>query len=165
MFQEACGDLCDISQPSASCIIKRVSEAIAGLKKHYIQFPTADIPPPIKLDFWRICAFPNVVGTIDCTHIKIPCPGGANAKLFRNRKGFFSVNVQAVSGPNLEIQNIVVRWAGSVRDSRISENSRLCAQFERSDIQGKLFGDNGYSCPPYLMTPHTSSGPIDSPRT
>ncbi len=113
-FQEACGDLCDISQLTASRIIKRVSEAIARLKIHYIQFPTADMLPQIKLDFWRICAFPNVVGTIDCTHIKIPCPGGEN-ELFRNREGF-SLNVQAVSGANLEIQNIVVRWPGSVHD-------------------------------------------------
>ncbi len=114
-FQEACGDLCDISQLTASRIIKRVSEAIARLKIHYIQFPTADMLPQIKLDFWRICAFPNVVGTIDCTHINIPCPGGENAELFRNREGF-SLNVQAVSGANLEIQNIVVRWPGSVLD-------------------------------------------------
>ncbi len=114
-FQEACGDLCDISQLTASRIIKRVSEAIVRLKIHYIQFPTADMLPRIKLDFWRICALPNVVGTIDCTHIKIPCPGGENAELFRNREGF-SLNVQGVSGPNLEIQNIVVRWPGSVRD-------------------------------------------------
>ncbi len=114
-FQEACGDLCDTSQLTASNIIKRVSEAIARLKIHYIQFPTADRLPQIKLDFWRICAIPNVVGTIDCTHIKIPCPGGENAELFRNRE-CFSLNVQAVSGPNLEIQNIVVRWPGSVHD-------------------------------------------------
>ena len=87
-FQEACGDLCDISQLTASRIIKRVSEAIARLKIHYIQFPTADMLPQIKLDLWRICAFPNVVGTIDCTYIKIPCPGGENAELFRNRQGF-----------------------------------------------------------------------------
>ncbi len=152
-FQEACGDLCDISQASASRIIKCISEAIARLKIHYIKFPTADMLPQIKLDFWRICAFPNVFETIDCTHIKIPCPGGENAELFRNRKVFFSLNVQAVSGPNLEIQNIVVRWPGSVQDSRIFENSRLCAQFERGDIQGMLLGDNGYPCRPYLMTP------------
>ena len=50
-------------------------------------------------------------------------PGGENAELFRNRKGFFqSMHVQAVSGPNLEFQNIVVRWTGSVHDSRIFEN-------------------------------------------
>ncbi len=92
-FQEACGDQCDISQLTASRIIKRVSEAIVRLKIHYKQFPTAVMLPQIKLDFWRICAFPNVVGTIDCTHIKNPCPGGENAELFRNREGF-SLNVQ-----------------------------------------------------------------------
>ena len=88
-FQEACADLCDISQPSASRIIKRVSAAIAGLKIHYIQFPTAELLQQTKLEFWRIYAFPDVVGTIDCTHIKIPCPGGENAELLRNRKGIF----------------------------------------------------------------------------
>ena len=91
-FQQACGDLCDTSQPSAaSRIIKQVSEAIARLKNHCIKFPTADMLPQIKLEFWRICTFPNVVGTIDCTHIKIPRPGGENAELVRNRnsKGFF----------------------------------------------------------------------------
>ena len=59
------------------------------------------------------------MGAIDCTHIKIPCPGGENAELFRNRKGYFSINVQAVCGPNLDILNIVARWPGSVHDARI----------------------------------------------
>ena len=57
-------------------LFKQVSEAIARLKYLYIKFPTADMLPQIKLDFWRISAFSNVVETIDCTHIKIPCPGG-----------------------------------------------------------------------------------------
>ena len=94
-----------------------------------------------------------VVGTIDCTHIKIPCPEGVNAELFRNHKGYFSINVQAVCGPNLEIQNIVARWPGTVHDARMFNNSRLCAQFERGDIDGMLLSDSGYPCRQYLMTP------------
>ena len=151
-FQLACGDLCDISQPSASRIIKRVSEVIARLKKHYINFPADDMLHQMKLDFWRIGGFPNVVGAIDCTHIKIQCPWGENAEVYKNRKGYFSINVQAVGGPNLEILNIVARWPGSVHDARIFDNSRLCAQFERGDIPGMLLGDSGYPCREYLMT-------------
>ena len=108
-FHQACRDLCETSQPSSSCITICVSEAIARLKQNYIQFVAADMLVQIKLDFWRVCAFPNVVGTIDCTHIKIPCPGGEKVQLFKSWKEFFSVNVQKVSGSNLEIQNTVVR--------------------------------------------------------
>ena len=73
--------------------------------------------------------------------------------LFRNRKGNFSINVQAVSGPDLQISNIVSRWPGSVHDGRIFDNSRLCAQLERGDIPGTLLGDCGYPSRQYLMTP------------
>jgi hypothetical protein len=68
-FQLACGDLCEISKRSASRIIKRVSEAIARLRNNYIIFPEDDFLDQLKLDFWRICAFPNVVDAIDCTYI------------------------------------------------------------------------------------------------
>ena len=70
-FQLACADVCAISRPSASRIIKRVSEAIARLKNIYIPFPDGDMLQQQKLDFWRICAFPSGVGAIDCTHVKI----------------------------------------------------------------------------------------------
>jgi hypothetical protein len=91
--------------------------------------------------------FGTLLGRLtDCTHIKIPCPEGENAQLFRNRKGFSSINVQAVSGPDLELQNIVLRWPGSVHDSRIFKNSRLCAQFEYGHIQEMLLGYNGFPC-------------------
>lgn len=56
--------------------------------------------------------------------------GGENAELFRNRKGYFSLNVQTVCNSNLEITNVVARWQGSVHDSTIFNNSRLRANFE-----------------------------------
>ena len=89
-------------------------------------------------------------GAIDCTHVKIPSPGSQNAKMYRNRKGYFSINVQVVCGANLEI---LIGHAGSIRDATIFYNSRLCAKFERGDIDGVLLGNSGYPCRPYLMTP------------
>lgn len=51
------------------------------------------------------------------------------------------------------ITHIVARWPGSTHDSRIFDNSQLCALLERGEMQGHLVGDNGYACHPYLMTP------------
>ena len=59
-------------------------------------------------------------------------------QLYRNRKGFFSINVQAVCDSDLKFTNIIARWPGSVHDSRIFNNSRLCAQLENRDYKGKL---------------------------
>ena len=47
-FQLACGDLREISQPSASWIIKRVSEAITRLKNIYITFPDGEMLQQLK---------------------------------------------------------------------------------------------------------------------
>ena len=139
----ACKDLCEISQASASRIIKRQSKEVAHLKNNYITFPKGDVMDQLKLDFRRIYVFPSVVGAIDCTNIKISCPGLENGELFKIRKGYFSINVQGVCGRNLEILNMVTCLPGSVHNARVFINSRIFAQFERGDIPGILLRDSG----------------------
>ena len=68
-------------------------------------------------------------------------------------KDFFSINVQAICDEMIRFTNIVVRWPGSVHDSRIFENSRICEEFERNLPAGFLLGDAGYPCRTYLLTP------------
>lgn len=60
-------------------------------------------------DFYKMRQFPKVIGAIDCTHIKIQSPNKNIGEKFRNRKGYFSINVQAVCNSNLEFTNIVAR--------------------------------------------------------
>ena len=103
--------------------------------------------------FYAIGQFPGIVGAIDCTHIKVQSPSGNDAELFRNRKGYFSINVQAVCNCNMEFTNIVARWRGSVHDARIFENSVLGMRFQRGNCNGVLLGDNGYPCKQHLLTP------------
>ncbi|KAH7940443.1 hypothetical protein HPB49_000233 [Dermacentor silvarum] len=47
--------------------------------------------------FYIKAKFPRVTGCIDCTHVRIKSPGGDDAEVFRNRKGYFSFNVQVTS--------------------------------------------------------------------
>lgn len=49
-----------------------------------------------KALFYRFAAFPLVIGAVDCTHIKVRSFGGPTAELYRGRKGYFSLNVQAI---------------------------------------------------------------------
>lgn len=91
-FQQTVGDLTGVSQQSISRIIKQVSEAIASLRPKYIYMPRnqEEIQENYK-QFFEIGCFPTVVGTIDCTHVKIKGQGGEDGEIFRNRKQFFSI--------------------------------------------------------------------------
>ncbi|XP_019888574.1 putative nuclease HARBI1 [Ooceraea biroi] len=91
---------------------------------------------------------------MDCTHIRVQSYGGEDSELFRNRKGYFSLNIQEVINARLEIIDIVARWPGSTHDSTIFNHSRIKSLFEANRFDdGLLLGDSGYPNLPYLMTP------------
>lgn len=93
-----------------------------------------------------------MVGPIDCTHIRIRCPAG-NDGVFINRKGFPSINVQAVCNADLPFINDVARWPGSSHDSFIFNHSALKDLLANGNDLGFLIGDSGYPLRPYLLTP------------
>ena len=84
-FQSIACDLLHISQSSVSRIVGKIAKAIAAHHQQFIHFPTPNEPPLAK----QIGGRPVVNGTIDCTHIRICCPGGHISELYRNRKGIF----------------------------------------------------------------------------
>ena len=75
-------------------------------------------------------------------------------ELFRNRKGYFSLNVQTVCNSNLELMNVVARWQESVHDSIIFNNNHLRVNFEDGAYGNSLLlGDCGYPSKQYLVIP------------
>uniref|UniRef100_A0A6P7GN86 Nuclease HARBI1 n=1 Tax=Diabrotica virgifera virgifera TaxID=50390 RepID=A0A6P7GN86_DIAVI len=98
--------------------------------------------------------FPRVIGCIDGSHIKITSPGGNDAEIYRNRKGYFSINIQAVCSADGLFQSITARWPGSAHDQTILNNTVVKQRFMRGDFaNGVLLGDGGYTCTNYLLTP------------
>lgn len=80
--------------------------------------------------------------------------GGEEGEIFRNRKGYFSLNVQTVSDADLRIRNIVARWPGSCHDQTIFNNSRLKFNLENGRFRNfHLIGDSGYAVEKFLLTP------------
>lgn len=89
------GDLRSFHQSSVSRIVKRVSNAFARHLQTYVNFPNhLNERRRITEKFYQKANFPRVIGCIDCTHVRIISPGGENAEVFRNRKGWMSINVQ-----------------------------------------------------------------------
>lgn len=70
------GDYMRVSKSSASNIIKNVSEALASLAPRYIRMPSNENEIALKhLQFYNKASLPRVIGSLDCTHIKIQSPG------------------------------------------------------------------------------------------
>ncbi|XP_044259845.1 putative nuclease HARBI1 [Tribolium madens] len=133
----------------------RVSWAIARLETIFIKLPNTNQEMQCNSkEFYNTARFPKCIGALDCTHIKIMSPGGDQAEIFRNRKGFFSMNVQAICDTHAKIQDIVCRWPGSAHDSTIFNNSSIRQKFENRDFENYvLVGDSGYAVRPFLITP------------
>lgn len=153
-FLRVASDLSGVSKSTASRVIRRVSVALASLSARYIKMPEHEELGEVKQAFYDIAKMPRCIGALDGTHIKIQSPGGENAETFRNRKQFFSLNVQTVADPYLKIRNIVARWPGSCHDSYIFRNSVLYQNFENGFYGDSIIlGDSAYPNKPYLITP------------
>ncbi|XP_066593221.1 putative nuclease HARBI1 [Prorops nasuta] len=154
-FLISVADFCGISIASAQRIVHKVLMSIAEMYNEFVKFPSdrSNILRTQKENY-RLSGFIRVIGAIDGFHVKIRSYGGEDSELFRNRKGFFSLNVQAIVNSKLQFLDLVVRWPGSTHNATIFDNSRIKARFENGEFgNALLLGDSGYPCLPYLLTP------------
>lgn len=146
-------DLFGVHQTTVTRIVHKVSRILASLSGDYIKFPTIEQQAAQRLRFFQIDNFPNVIGLIDGTHIEIEKPSVPHSELYRNRKSYFSINVQLMMDADFKINDIVARWYGSAHDSRVFFNSRLYDKLEDMQNDSWILGDSGYQCLPFLLTP------------
>ncbi|XP_062300173.1 putative nuclease HARBI1 [Scomber scombrus] len=153
-FQREIGDRAGVSQSSVSCALPSVIKGLITLSPRHIRFPyTAVDQLQIKQDFYNMAQLPNIIGAIDCTHIRIKAPS-PDPFPFLNRKQYHSINVQLISDSKYNLLNVVARWPGGAHDSFVFQNSTVgtrLAQGAHGD--GWLIADRGYGLVPWLMTP------------
>lgn len=153
-FQITDGRLFNVRQSHVAKTFARVVRAIARKRSQFIQFhqSTRAIKETIE-KFYSIARFPKVIGAIDGTHIPWTANRVINRERFRNRKGFLSINVQAVVDADMKFMDVVARWPGSVHDARIYGMSKIASELENLEYEGYLLGDNGYPLRKRLMVP------------
>lgn len=152
-FQLCMAGLSGMSAASVCKIVKNIASVLCNLRAIYIKFPEPTDIPDLTKNFFAIAGMPGVLGCIDGSYINIISPGGNNAELYRSRKGRYAINLMAICDHNLVFRNVICSWPGSVHDSRVFDNSRVCQLLEDGNYSGYLLGDSGYPCRKYLMTP------------
>ena len=152
-----------VERSTISRVMTDVIQALASKSGDYIVFPTAGQALGIvKQEFYQLCNIPNVIGALDCTHVRLfKAPLKESEPLYVNRKRLYSINTQIICDAKFRITNIVARWPGSVHDSFIFTSSTVGQMLEDAADNGMgcLLGDRGYYQRPWLMTPY------EDPRT
>uniref|UniRef100_A0A8C3HP06 Putative nuclease HARBI1 n=1 Tax=Chrysemys picta bellii TaxID=8478 RepID=A0A8C3HP06_CHRPI len=119
------------------------------------------------VDGFAQMGFPNCGGAIDGTHIPILAPPHLGSK-YVNRKGYFSMVLQALVDHRGRFIDINTGWPGKVHDARIFQNTWLFRKMqagtffpERKITVGEvempivIVGDPAYPLMPWLMKPYT----------
>ncbi|XP_058482276.1 putative nuclease HARBI1 [Solea solea] len=124
----------------------------------YITFPGHNDLQRIKETFYAIAGFPNVLGCIDCSHVRIVAPSGPVERDYVDRRNHHSLNVQMICDANYLITNIEVKWPVGVHDARIFRASSVLQRLAQREFEGIFLGDRGYPCLPYRLTPYSDPG-------
>ena len=153
-----------------STVCKVVNETCKAITTHllhkFVQLPQGERLEEDIAGFEAERGFPQVVGAIDGTHIPIICPEESGSDYY-NRKGYYSVIMQAVVDYQGLFIDVYVEWPGKVHDARVFVNSA----FYKGMVSGTLFlikkrlingvevpllilGDPAYPALPWLMKPY-----------
>ena len=116
-----CGELLNVSQPTASRTIAAVTTALRRQLPNWVQFPNQEEADKQKRKFREIARFPNVIGCVDSTHVEIQAPS-INEHEYVNRKNTHSINVMVSSlvsnttalGPIVSLPTVVYKSSRSL---------------------------------------------------
>lgn len=154
-FQLVTGDLGNISQPSVSRIIRRVSSALHGVSARIIRFPLDQAGQNmLKEGFYHDNRrIPNVLGCVDGSLVAIRRPS-ENEAAYTCRHHYPAINVQGVCSEDKKFLNIVANWPGATHDAFIWRQCNLNQQLANgAGNDGYLLGDSAYPLMPWLLTP------------
>ena len=150
-------DVLGIDKSSVCRVLKGFCEALVSKSDRFLKFPFTDAEKTEnKLKFYKMGGFPSCILCVDGFHVRI-CTPRTDANAFFNRKGYHSINVQAMTDLDYKFAGIVARWPGSTHDSFIFRMSEVNDYLERNHTtldHGVVTGDSGYALKKFLMTPY-----------
>ena len=123
--------------PGKSIVQKCIHDVCTAMAENildkYVKFPADDDLQHVIDGFDNTRGFPNCAGVVDGTHIPIIAPESAHGD-YVNRKGWYSIILQAICDHNYSITDMNVGWPGRVHDARGFGNSELYYKVETNDL-------------------------------
>ena len=136
------------------------------LLPRYVHIPQDAVLQEIVEGFRCRWGFPQAIGAIDGTHIAILKPVESGSDYY-NRKGYYSILMQALVDYRGIFMNINVGWPGKVHDARVFSNSSLFKKANDGTLLPSrpklmngvqvplvILGDPAYPLMPWLMKPY-----------
>ena len=141
-----------LARCTVCCIVHDTCKAIVKLLlPNYIRFPTGDRLNEVVQGFLSKWGIPQCAGSIDGSHIPVR-PPSLNHTDYYNRKGWYSVLVQAVVDHNYLFNDLYVGWPGSVHNARVLSNSAVYHKCHNGDyLKGDTLQIGGHTIPIFLI--------------
>ena len=154
------------------CIHDVCTAMAENILDKYVKFPADGDLQHVTDGFDNTWGFPNCAGAVNGTHIRIIAPESAHGD-YVNRKGWYSIILQAVCDHNYIITDMNFGWPGRVHDARVFENSELYYKGETNDLFPQnakklmclckeiampivLLGDAAYPIKTWLLKPYAN---------
>lgn len=127
--------------------------ALCSLSERYLQWPTEEEKISIKRHFKRYYGFPDVVGCIDGTLLRLYQAPSQDRNSYATRKNCFTFGATGVCDHRGVFIYFSTGYVGSIHDSAVYKDGKLFTEAHRY-FQGEdyLLGDAAYALSTTLMT-------------
>ena len=117
LFGLGCSTVCTI-------VVETCHAITNCLLPKFVQVPQGEKLKEIVEGFETLWGFPQTAGAIDGSHIPIIRPE-ESASDYYNRKGYYSIIMQAMVDHRGRFMDVCIGWPGKVHDARVFVNSSL----------------------------------------